>query len=197
MGIVPLHFFLKIPGTTPGLGCNYKLPRGSKETKKSKQKGTKTASVSPIHANNKRKKKEETSFAVSHCVAGATLACFVRYVKARKPSTTQEGSRGHSQTLIRRPGHAIKKCRNACVRDDRVGRMAPCPSGGVETTPSILRQHPATHFGSPKVCDAVGKRRRGGQSGNFHRCRGTNLVGETPPATLTTPLCCRKLPRCR
>lgn len=59
MGIVPLHFCLKIPGTAPGLGCNDKLRRGSKERKKNKQKRIKTASVSPICANNEQKKKRE------------------------------------------------------------------------------------------------------------------------------------------
>lgn len=78
MGIVPLHFFLKIPGTTPGLGCNYKLRRGSKKTKKSKQKGTKTASVSPIHANNKQKRRNKFCSLALRCRRHPGVLCEVR-----------------------------------------------------------------------------------------------------------------------
>ncbi|CAN8013068.1 unnamed protein product [Ixodes pacificus] len=77
MGIVPLHFCLKIPGTTPGLGCNHKLRRGSKETKKSKQKRTKTASVSPIRKKKKKKRNKSCSLA-PRCRRHRRVLCEVR-----------------------------------------------------------------------------------------------------------------------
>lgn len=77
MGIVPLHFFLKIPGPTPGLGCNDKLQHGCKETKKSKQKRIKTASVSPICANNEQKRTKFCSLA-PRCRRHPDVLCEVR-----------------------------------------------------------------------------------------------------------------------